>query len=85
MLSLAVRPNIISNAVVSWLNLVEQLRAGDECPPLTSDHVVDLFRFFMHVCIPSRRKNGWNGAFFIVLPFDKLWRFVEEDSRPITM
>jgi hypothetical protein len=54
--SLAVRPNIISNAVASWLNL--GLRAGDECPPLTSDQVVDLFRFFMHVRIPSRGKNG---------------------------
>ena len=78
--SLAVRPNIISNAVVSWLNL--GLRAGDECPPLTSDQVVDLFRFFMHVRIPSRGKNGWNGALFTVLPFDKLWRLVEEESRP---
>ena len=60
-------PNIISNAVVSWLNL--GLRAGDECPPLTGQHVVDLYSFFMHVRIPSRRKNGWNGAFFTVLPF----------------
>ena len=82
-MSLAVRPNIISNAVVSWLNL--GLRAGDECPPLTSDHVVDLFRFFMHVRIPSRRKNGWNGALFAVLPFDKLWRLVEEESRPMEL
>ena len=42
-LSLAVHPNIISNAVVSWLNL--GLRAGYECPrPLRSDQIVDLFR-----------------------------------------
>jgi len=53
--------------------------------PSPQSQVEDLYRFFMHVRIPSRRKNGWNGAFFIVLPFDKLWRFVEEDSRPITM
>ena len=33
-LSFAVRPNIISNAAVSWLNL--GLRAGDECPPLSA-------------------------------------------------
>ena len=80
---LTVHPNIISNAVVSWLNL--GLRAGDECPPLTGAHVVDLFRFFMHVRIPSRRKNGWNGALFAVLPFDKLWRLVEEESRPMEL
>ena len=82
-MSLAVRPNIISNAVVSWLNL--GLRAGDECPPLTGQHVVDLYSFFMHVRIPSRRKNGWNGALFAVLPFDKLWRLVEEESRPMEL
>ena len=81
--SLAVRPNIISNAVVSWLNL--GLRAGDECPPLSSTQVADLFRFFMHACIPCRGKNGWNGALFTVLPFDKLWRLVEEESRPMEL
>jgi hypothetical protein len=79
--SLAVRPNIISNAAVSWLNL--GLRAGDECPPLSSTQVADLFRFFMHACIPCRGKNGWNGALFTVLPFDKLWRLVEEESLPM--
>ena len=47
-------------AVVSWLNL--GLRAGDECPPLRSAQVVDLYRFFLHVRIPSRGKNGWNGV-----------------------
>ena len=55
-LSLAVHPNIISQAVMSWLNL--GLRAGDECPPLRRAQVVDLYRFSMHVRIPSRDKNG---------------------------
>ena len=81
--SLAVHPNIISNAAVSWLNL--GLCAGDECPPLSFTQVADLFRFFMHVRIPSRGKNGWNGALFTVLPFDKLWRLVEEESRPMEL
>ena len=41
----------------------------------------------MHVRIPSRRKNGWDGALFgfAVLPFDKLWRLVEEESRPMEL
>jgi hypothetical protein len=61
---------------VSWLNL--GLRAGDECPRLSSSHVEMLYRFFMHVRIPSRGQNGWNGAPFSVLPLDKLCRLVEE-------
>ena len=60
--SLAVRPNIISNAAVSWLNL--GLRAGDECPPLSSTQVADLYGFFMVVRTPSRVCHGWN----VVLP-----------------
>ena len=77
-LSVAVRPNIISNAAVSWLNL--GLRAGDACPPLSASQVAKLYRFFMHVRIPSRGQNGWNGALYSVLPIDKLWRLVEMDA-----
>jgi hypothetical protein len=80
-LSFAVRPNMISNAAVSWLNL--GLRAGDECPPLSATHVEMLYHFFMHIRIPGRSQNGWNGALFSVLPLDKLWRLVEEDARPM--
>ena len=80
-MSVAVRPNIISNAAVSWLNL--GLRAGDECPRLSSSHVEMLYRFFMHVRIPSRGQNGWNGAPFSVLPLDKLCRLAKEDARPM--
>ena len=69
-LSLAVHPNIISNAVVSWLNL--GLRAGDECPRLCAYHVEMLYHFFMYIRTPGRGQNGWNGAVFSVLPLDKL-------------
>ena len=54
------------------------LCAGDECPPLSSTQVADLYGFFMVVRTPSRVWHGWNGAPFSVLPFDKLWRLVEE-------
>ena len=77
-LSLAVRPNIISNAVVSCLNL--DLRAGDACPRLSASQVAKLYRFFMHVRIQSRGQNGRNGALFSVLTIDKLWRLVEMDA-----
>jgi hypothetical protein len=80
-LSLAVHPNIISNAVVSWLNL--GLRAGDECPRLCAYHVEMLYHFFMYIRTPGRGQNGWNGAVFSVLPLDKLWRLVEEDARSL--
>jgi hypothetical protein len=51
-LSLAVRPNIISNATVSWLNL--GLRAGDECPRLSATHVELLYHFFITIRTPGR-------------------------------
>ena len=62
------------------------LRAGDECPRLSSSQAVKtsmLYRFSMHVRIPSRGQNGWNGAPFSVLPLDKLCRLAEEDARPM--
>jgi hypothetical protein len=65
---LTVHPNIISNAAVSWLNL--GLCTGDECPPLSSTQVADLYDFFIVVRTPSRVWHGWNGALFSVLPFD---------------
>ena len=61
-----------------WLNL--GLRAGDACPRLSASQVAKLYSFFMHVRIPSRGQNGWNGALFSVLPIDKLWRLVEMDA-----
>ena len=74
-LSLAVRPNIISNAVVSWLNL--GLRAGDACPRLSGSQVANLYRFFMHVRIQSRGQNGRNGALFSVLTITDYRQAVE--------
>ena len=56
------------------------LCAGDECPPLSSTQVADLYGFFMVVRTPSRVWHGWNGALFSVLPIDKLWRLVEMDA-----
>ena len=77
--SLAVHPNIISNARASWLCL--GLRADDECPGLRADQVDALYSFFMLVRSPSRAYSGWNGAGFGIVPFDVLWTLVEEDTR----
>ena len=77
--SLAVHPNIISNARASWLCL--GLRADDECPGLRADQVDALYSFFMLVRSPSRAYGGWNGAGFGIVSFDVLWTLVEEDTR----
>ena len=77
--SLAVQPNIISNARASWLKL--DACAEDESPGLRADQVDALYSFFMLDHSPSRAYSGWNGAGFGIVPFDVLWTLVEEDTR----
>ena len=78
-MSLAAHSNIISNAVSSWLNL--GVRAEDECPDLSADHVAALYQFFKIVrTAGTRTRRCYNVDSFSVVAWDglceKLWRLV---------
>ena len=82
--SALVRPNIISNAAVSWSNL--GLRAGDECPPLSrysSCRPVSL----LHACPHSQswqERLEWCSLYCAAFR-QAVEGLMEEESRPMEL